>query len=155
MRTLKLLALLSLGMLFAPYAHAQRIGVEVGVGPAFVGPPVCEYGYYNYYPYACAPYGYYGPEWFSGGVFIGAGPWFHGYGGRPGFYGRNDYGRGNFGRVPAPAARPAFRGGYDRGSAGGHFNGGSAQGSVRAGGGGGSFHGGSHAGGASRGGGRR
>jgi hypothetical protein len=26
----------------------------------------------------CAPYGYYGPEWFTGGVFIGAGPWFHG-----------------------------------------------------------------------------
>ena len=24
------------------------------------------------------PYGYYGPEWFTGGVFIGAGPWFHG-----------------------------------------------------------------------------
>jgi hypothetical protein len=29
-------------------------------------------------PYSCAPYGYYGPEWFSGGVFIGAGQWFHG-----------------------------------------------------------------------------
>ena len=29
-------------------------------------------------PYGCAPYGYYGPEWFVGGVFIGAGPWFHG-----------------------------------------------------------------------------
>jgi hypothetical protein len=26
----------------------------------------------------CAPYGYYGSEWFTGGVFIGAGPWFHG-----------------------------------------------------------------------------
>ncbi len=23
-------------------------------------------------------YGYYGSEWFTGGVFIGAGPWFHG-----------------------------------------------------------------------------
>jgi hypothetical protein len=30
--------------------------------------------------YGCAPAGYYGPEWFSGGVFIGAGPWFHGPG---------------------------------------------------------------------------
>jgi hypothetical protein len=39
---------------------------------------VCPYGYYDVPPYACAPYGYYGPEWFSGGVFIGAGPWFHG-----------------------------------------------------------------------------
>jgi len=26
----------------------------------------------------CAPAGYYGPEWFNGGVFIGAGRWFHG-----------------------------------------------------------------------------
>lgn len=41
-------------------------------------PPDCPYGYYNYAPYPCAPYGYYGPEWFSNGVFIGAGPWFHG-----------------------------------------------------------------------------
>jgi hypothetical protein len=41
--------------------------------------PACPYGYYDYAPYACAPYGYYGPEWFLGGVFIGAGPWFHGH----------------------------------------------------------------------------
>ncbi|MGD0491241.1 MAG: hypothetical protein ABSC32_06815 [Steroidobacteraceae bacterium] len=40
--------------------------------------PECPYGYYDYAPYSCAPYGYYGPEWFAGGVFIGAGPWFHG-----------------------------------------------------------------------------
>jgi hypothetical protein len=55
----------------APNLQAQ---VAVSVGPA----PVCPYGYYDAPPYACAPYGYYGPEWFSGGVFIGAGPWFHG-----------------------------------------------------------------------------
>ena len=36
------------------------------------------YGYYDVAPYACAPAGYYGPEWFNGGVFIGVGPWFHG-----------------------------------------------------------------------------
>jgi len=48
--------------------------VAVEVGPA----PICPYGYYDVPPYACAPYGYYGPEWFVGGVFIGAGPWFHG-----------------------------------------------------------------------------
>lgn len=48
--------------------------VSINIGPA----PVCPYGYYDYAPYACAPSGYYGPEWFSGGVFIGAGPWFHG-----------------------------------------------------------------------------
>ena len=54
-----------------PKAQAQ-IGVEVGVAP------VCPYGYYAAPPYACAPAGYYGPEWFVDGVFIGAGPWFHG-----------------------------------------------------------------------------
>src|SRR5258708_36201292 len=52
-------------------AQAQ-VGVEVGVAP------VCPYGYYDVAPYHCAPYGYYGPEWFTGGIFIGAGPWFHG-----------------------------------------------------------------------------
>jgi hypothetical protein len=55
----------------APKSEAQ---VSINIGAA----PVCPYGYYDYAPYACAPYGYYGPEWFSGGVFIGAGPWFHG-----------------------------------------------------------------------------
>src|ERR1700678_639343 len=55
----------------APKMNAQ-VSVAVGVAP------VCPYGYYDVPPYACAPYGYYGPEWFTGGVFIGAGPWFHG-----------------------------------------------------------------------------
>lgn len=55
----------------APRAQAQ---VEVNIG----APPVCPYGYYDVPPYACAPAGYYGPEWFVNGVFIGAGPWFHG-----------------------------------------------------------------------------
>ncbi len=54
-----------------PKAAAQ-VSVDIGVAPD------CPYGYYDYAPYACAPYGYYGPEWFTGGVFIGAGPWFHG-----------------------------------------------------------------------------
>ena len=57
----------------APNAQAQ-VGVDINIGAA----PDCPYGYYDYAPYDCAPYGYYGPEWFSGGVFIGAGPWFHG-----------------------------------------------------------------------------
>jgi hypothetical protein len=39
---------------------------------------MCPYGYFDYAPYDCAPYGYYGPEWFNGGIFLGAGPWFHG-----------------------------------------------------------------------------
>ena len=54
-----------------PTAEAQ-IGIEIGVAPE------CPYGYYDSAPYGCAPYGYYGSEWFSGGAFIGAGPWFHG-----------------------------------------------------------------------------
>ena len=64
----------------APAAHAQ---VAVEVGP----PPDCPYGYYDVAPYDCAPAGYYGPEWFTDGVFIGVGPWFHG---ATGFHGMVD-----------------------------------------------------------------
>ena len=60
-------------MATAPKGQAQ-VGVGVEVGPA----PVCPYGYYDAPPYNCAPYGYYGQDWFTGGLFIGAGPWFHG-----------------------------------------------------------------------------
>lgn len=49
-----------------------QVSVTIGVAPE------CPYGYYDADPYGCAPPGYYGPEWFAGGVFIGAGPWFHG-----------------------------------------------------------------------------
>ena len=38
------------GLALAPAAHAQ---IVVGIGV----PPVCSYGYYDYAPYACAPYG--------------------------------------------------------------------------------------------------
>jgi len=51
---------------------------QVGFGVQYGPEPVCPYGYFDYPPYNCAPYGYYGPGWFHGGVFIGAGPWFHG-----------------------------------------------------------------------------
>src|SRR5271157_1626544 len=89
MRYLRLLALLGTCLVAVPFAHAQRVVFGVGVGPGYVGPaPVCAYGYYPYSPYACAPYGYYGPQWFVGGAFIGAGPWFHGYWGHPGYWGR-------------------------------------------------------------------
>lgn len=54
-----------------PTVGAQ-VGVNIGVAP------VCPYGYYDIAPYSCSPSGYYGPEWFNGGVFIGVGPWFHG-----------------------------------------------------------------------------
>lgn len=62
------------GLCLAATAPAARAQVVVSIGSA----PACPYGYYDYSPYSCAPYGYYGPEWFTSGVFIGAGPWFHG-----------------------------------------------------------------------------
>ncbi|HEY4444197.1 MAG TPA: hypothetical protein VGN30_07905 [Steroidobacteraceae bacterium] len=58
-------------MATVPKAQAQ-VNIDFGAEPG------CPYGYYDFAPYPCAPYGYYGPEWFNGGVFIGAGPWFHG-----------------------------------------------------------------------------
>lgn len=64
------------GMLLTPALPKADAQVSVGVN---IGPePVCPYGYFETPPYACAPYGYYGPEWFVNGLFIGAGPWFHG-----------------------------------------------------------------------------
>ena len=78
--------------------------VYVGIrGPA----PVCPYGYFDYPPYDCAPYGYYGPDWFVGGLFIGAGPWFHG---PRGFHGhvdnRFDPHNGYHGPLPPRGAQP-------------------------------------------------
>jgi hypothetical protein len=55
-----------------PSKAQAQISINIGVAPE------CPYGYYDAAPYNCAPSGYYGPEWFSGEVFIGAGPWFHG-----------------------------------------------------------------------------
>jgi hypothetical protein len=80
-----------------------RVGIAADLGPA----PDCPYGYYEVPPYNCAPDGYYGPEWFSGGLFIGAGPWFHG----PGrFYGHVDHSldfrHGYHGALPQRGARP-------------------------------------------------
>jgi hypothetical protein len=65
----------------------QKDSAQVAVGVNIGVPPVCPYGYFDYPPYDCAPYGYYGPDWFIGGVFIGAGPWFHG---PHGFFGHVD-----------------------------------------------------------------
>lgn len=57
-----------------PTPASGQIAVGVNIGPE----PACPYGYYPTPPYTCAPYGYYGPTWFVNGLFIGAGPWFHG-----------------------------------------------------------------------------
>jgi hypothetical protein len=98
MKTFKLCVLFALAGVglaaTAPKAAAQvdiHVGIGAPVAPVVVAPapvvvapepvavaPVCPYGYYNYAPYNCAAFGYYGPQWFVSGVFIGAGPWFHG-----------------------------------------------------------------------------
>jgi hypothetical protein len=106
MNKFKCLALVAVaGICFAataPKTEAQ-VSVNINVGPA----PDCPYGYYGTPPYGCAPYGYYGPEWFVGGVFIGAGPWFHG---PANFHGRvNNHfhpDHGYKGPVPHPGDKP-------------------------------------------------
>ena len=91
------LSVLAFGLLAAtaPAPAPAQISLSIGAEPA------CPYGYYDYAPYNCSPYGYYGPEWFNGGLFLGAGPWFHG---RHGFYGHvdNRYDPHNGYRGPLP-----------------------------------------------------
>ena len=91
------------GLLLATTAQAPaQIGIEIGPQPD------CPYGYYEAPPYQCAPDGYYGPEWYNGGIFIGAGPWFHG---GDHFYGHvdhhYDYRKGYRGSFPARGERQA------------------------------------------------
>lgn len=143
MRYLKYLALLTVLMVPLAYSQAQ-VGVAVGIGgPGYLaGPPVCSYGYYDYYPYACAPYGFYGSSYFVNGVFIGAGPWYHGGWGRGWYGGPRFVGRGYYGR-PGYFAHGGYGRGYARGYARGEFHGGYG---VHGGGGfhGGGFHSGGH-----------
>ncbi len=81
MRYLKYLVLLA--VVAVPAIHSQaQVSIHVQIGPSYGyyhPEPVCVYGYYPYYPFGCAPYGYWGPQWFVDGVFIGAGPWYHFY----------------------------------------------------------------------------
>lgn len=132
MRNLKYFAVFAALLLVAGVASAQiAVGVRVGVAPGYVlgPPPVCPYGYYDYYPYSCAPYGYYGPDYFVNGVFIGAGAWFHGFYGhrfydRDDFYGRGYY-RGRYGYSRGFYNHPgySYRGGYRDGYRGGYARG--------------------------------
>jgi hypothetical protein len=156
MRYLKYVALLAILMVPFAYSQAQvRVGIGIGVGPGYVaGPPVCAYGYYDYYPYACAPYGYYGPQYFVDGLFVGVGPWYHW--GHPawfwnrGGYGRPGWGHGYYGR-PGRVYDRGYAQGFARGETqagdafqrGGSFHGG---GEFHGGGfhGGAGFHGGGH-----------
>jgi hypothetical protein len=103
MKTLKHLSFATIAaalFLATPHTAAAQVSVEIGA------PPVCPYGYYEEPPYNCAPYGYYGPEWFTGGIFIGSGPWFHG---PERFYGHVDhhfdYRKGYKGPMPARGER--------------------------------------------------
>ena len=83
-------------------------GAHYSAGVAVGAAPVCPYGYYELPPYNCAPDGYYGPDWFSGGLFIGAGPWYHG---PDRFYGHVDHAldfrRGYRGPMPGRGESPA------------------------------------------------
>jgi len=82
-------------MATAPAAEAQ-VSINIGLAPD------CPYGYYDVAPYGCAPSGYYGPEWFNGDVFIGAGPWFHGSSGFKGHVNNHfDTAHGYKGSAPA------------------------------------------------------
>jgi len=75
MRALSFLALAAVAAISFtanPQKAQAQVAIEIGAAP------VCPYGYYDTAPYGCAAYGYYGPQWFTGGIFIGAGPWFHG-----------------------------------------------------------------------------
>jgi uncharacterized membrane protein YgcG len=96
-------ALITVLLLSSTAVAPSQVSVGINLGPV----PVCPYGYFDYAPYDCAPYGYYGPDWFVGGVFLGAGPWFHG---PHGFYGhvdnRYDPRNGYHGPLPARGAAP-------------------------------------------------
>ena len=63
MRILRFLAFsaLAAAMLSGFSGAPAQVSVDIGVAP------VCPYGYFDYAPYECAPYGYYGPDWFVGG----------------------------------------------------------------------------------------
>jgi hypothetical protein len=99
-RKLLLSAVAALSLSAVAVAPAQ-VAINIGVAP------VCPYGYFSYAPYNCAPYGYYGPDWFTGGVFIGAGPWYHG---PHGWYGhvdeRYDPHHGYHGPMPVRGEEP-------------------------------------------------
>ncbi len=140
MRILKYGAVLGILLISGSLAQAQ-IAVGVRVGPGYYDydhlgpPPNCLYGYYSYFPYACAPYGYYGPDYFIGGIFIGAGPWYHYYDrgywpryyGRyygHGYYGHEYYGRGyGYGHGHYGGRGYRYRGGYDHGFRSGYARG--------------------------------
>ncbi len=107
--TLLCSAALLAGLALVPAARAQ-ISVEIGE------PPICHWGYYEDPPYRCAPRGFYGPDYFYNGIFLGVGPWAgwgyaHGWGEHRYFdhgHGGSYHGRGGY-----EAERGHFAHGYD------------------------------------------
>src|SRR5487761_372361 len=115
MRYLKYLVLAGVLLLGASYSQAQ-VSFGIGIGSTYggyVAAPDCPYGYFDYYPYACAPYGYYAPRFFVRGAFIGAGPW---YGGR--------FNRDRYDRERYDGDRYGRGFGYARGDDNGYYEGG-------------------------------
>jgi hypothetical protein len=117
MNRYKTLALTALAA-FAFSAAIPRIEAQISVSVG--AEPQCPYGYYDYAPYGCSPSGYYGPQYFNGGVFIGVGPWFHG---ATEFHGtvnnKFDPQHGYTGRMPVAGEKPApdaagFKGNEER-----------------------------------------
>ena len=124
MRYFKYVAVLAVLMVPLAYSRAQ-VSVGIGVGPVGVvvghpyvaGPSVCEYGYY-------------GASYFVNGVFIGAGPWYHGYHHRDWDRGgwrhegwNHAYAGHGWGYRHDGQARGYAREGYSRAYAGGHGRG--------------------------------
>ncbi|MFZ0742847.1 MAG: hypothetical protein WAM85_00480, partial [Terracidiphilus sp.] len=57
LKAVKFLSILVLGTAMVSWAPVASAQVAISIGAA----PVCPYGYFDYAPYDCAPYGYYGP----------------------------------------------------------------------------------------------
>jgi hypothetical protein len=90
---------------------------KADVDIVLAAPAVCQWGYYDYPPYTCAQYGFWGPEFFYNGIFIGVGPWWgwgygHGWGGHR-FHGY--YNPGHAYGHPGWDTRGRYEGGYRRG----------------------------------------
>jgi hypothetical protein len=62
------LSALMVALFSGPTAAPAQVSISIGAAP------VCPYGYYDYAPYSCSPYGYYGPDWFSGGSSLERAP---------------------------------------------------------------------------------
>ena len=111
-----LAAVAGIAMAATPLVSQAQISISIGAEPS------CPYGYYDYAPYRCSPNGYYGPQYFNGGAFVGVGPWFHG---ATEFHGtvdnRYDPQHGYKGRMPnagekseSPSKAQAFKGNEER-----------------------------------------